>query len=79
MSITEWHMYKAYCILIAEQKKIKKNIYRPDVQVTFEFYGYFRCLQTLYSKQNYIYWVQSYAVDFRAPRRGALKSTEHAE
>ena len=32
-----------------------ENIYRPNVQVTFQIYGHLRCLQVLYSKQNYIY------------------------
>ena len=35
--------------------KIRKNIYRFDVQVTFELYSHFRCLQVIYSKLNYIY------------------------
>ena len=30
--------------------KIRKNIYRSNVQVTFELYGHFRWLQILYSK-----------------------------
>ena len=36
-------------------KKIRKNIYRSKVQVTFVCYGHFGCLQVLYSKWNYIY------------------------
>ena len=35
--------------------KIRKNIYRSDVQVAFELYGHFRWLQVLYSKWNNIY------------------------
>ena len=30
--------------------KMSKNIYRSDLQVTFELCGHFRCLQVLYSK-----------------------------
>ena len=29
--------------------KTRKNVYRSDAQVTFEFYGHFRCLQVLFS------------------------------
>ena len=39
------HQYK-YCSSV----KIKKNIYRSDVQVTFELYGHFKYLQVLYCK-----------------------------
>ena len=35
-------------------KKIRKNIHSSDIQVTFELYGYFRCLQVICSKENYI-------------------------
>ena len=43
--------------------KIIKNIYRPDIQVTFKLYGHFRCLQVLCSKWNYI----CCTVFFKAP------------
>ena len=41
------HAVKAFVVAVS---KIRKNIYRSDVQVTFELYGHFRCLQFLYSK-----------------------------
>ena len=47
--------------------KIRKNIFRFDVQVGFELYGHLGCLQVLYSKWNYIHKVLSYPVDYKAP------------
>ena len=43
-------MWELYAML-----KIRKNIYSSHVQVTFERYDNFRCVQDLYSKWNYIY------------------------
>ena len=42
-----------------------KNIYRSGLHMTFELCGYFRCLQALCSKLNYIYYILSYSVDFK--------------
>ena len=35
--------------------KIRKNIYRSDERVTLALNSHLRCLQVLYTKQNYIY------------------------
>ena len=56
---TKWCIVAVY--------KIRKIIYRSDVEATFELRGHFRCLQVLYSKWNYIYNALSYSVDYRAP------------
>ena len=48
--------------------KFRINIFRSDGQVEFELYDHFRCLQVIYSKYNYIYYVLSYSVDFKAHR-----------
>ena len=45
-----------------------KNIYRSDVLVTFEVCGHIRCLQVIYLKYNYIYWLLSHSVDFKTPQ-----------
>ena len=42
------------CIINAVSK-VRKNIYRSDVKVTFEFYGHLKCLLVLYYKLKYIY------------------------
>ena len=47
---------------------MRENIYRSNIQVTFELNGQFRFLLVLYSKQNCIYYLLSYSVDFKAPR-----------
>ena len=47
--------------------KIRITIHRSDVQVTFELYSeIFTGL--FFFKQNYIYWVLPYSVDFKFPR-----------
>ena len=33
--------------------KIRKNIYRPEVQVVFELYGNFRCFQAGFQTQYF--------------------------
>ena len=57
--------------------EIRKNIYRFDVQGAFEHYGHARYLQVLYSKENYIDYVLSYLVDFKAPLRKAVPDIFH--
>ena len=53
-------------IKVKAVSNIRKNIYRSDMQVTFELYCNFRCLHVFYSKSNYIYRVLSHSVDFKA-------------
>ena len=53
-------------ILAISASKSGENIYRSDVLL--ELCYHFRCLHVFYSKQNYIYKVVSYSVNFKAPR-----------
>ena len=41
--------------LIVPVFKIRKSIYRSNVQVTFGFYGHYRWSQVIHSEENYIY------------------------
>ena len=42
-------IYYEHAVDIHTVSKIMKTIYMSDVQVAFQFYGHFRCLQVLYS------------------------------
>ena len=58
-----------FCTQVITYKRHKKlwKIFSSDVKVSFELYGHLWSLQVLYSKLNYIYWVLSYSMDFKAP------------
>ena len=47
-------------------QKLGKTIYSSNLQVTFELYSYLRGLRVFFAKQNYIYQVLAYSVDFKA-------------
>ena len=55
-------------------KKNRKNIYRSDIQVTFELYGNFRCLHVLIPNKQYL--LSTVLLSRFQSSRGALKSTE---
>ena len=48
-------MHPEHVIPLLSVKNQEKYLQVRYVQVTFGLYGYLRCLQVLYLKQNYIY------------------------
>ena len=57
------------CILrVKTGSRIRKNIYRSNVQVTFELYNHFRCYRSCIPNKIIFTKVLSYSVDFKAPR-----------
>ena len=52
--LSERHWSSHLGLHIISVSNTRKNTYRSDIQVTFDLYSHFRCLQIFYSKWNYI-------------------------